>query len=221
MLGSGGEADHAGIKSESLLLFDLSDGKAKEPQRSELPKEQASQSSTPAQVSPPAAIEEWKMMSLPKNAMPAVKMTASASSASAASSPQSNSSPAGAVGGGGGNYDPYAGAAPQRLMPQFQQSAMAAVAANRAAPPAPNPDPLQLNQDVLNKLRRIVARNHLDGATLKLTLEINPNGYLNKINLSGGPAAILSSIKQVLNNQPLYRVIAPLTKVEIREISLS
>jgi len=219
MLGSGGEADHAGAKSESLLLFDLSDAKASEPERAK-PVADQKQEQAREQVSTPQPVlpQEWKIVPLPKGV--ATRMIAAPRLAMASSTSNTSGSPSGSAGtpGGGGNYDPYAGAAPQRLMPQYGLGSQSTSGAT-LPPPMPSNDPLELNQDILNRLRSLAKQ---DGSNdLLLTVEIDVEGNVKKITLKGGSQALLKSVRKLLGKSPLYRVTARLTKVEIRQITLS
>lgn len=219
MLGSGGEADDPGVKNENLLLFNLSDGKANEAEKSEPFKEQANQPKATSSSNPsPAPVQEWKMAPMPKSVAASSKpIQTSAEATSAASTSQSALSAVGST-GGGGNYDPYAGAAPQRLMP-FQQPA--------SSPPNPSAvavsarDPLELNQEILGILRKLAKSRGDHGASLILTIEVAPNGNQRNIKLDGGPPGLLASIRGVLKKRPLYRIRTPLTKMEVRQVPLS
>jgi hypothetical protein len=217
LLGSG-EADHAGARSESLLLFDLSDAKASEPERAkpaaDQKKEQArEQVSTPRPVPP----QEWKIVPLPKGVATrtiAAPPPATASSAMSMTGAASGS----AAAGGGGNYDPYAGAAPQRLMPQYGLGSQSTSGA-ALPPPMSGGDPLELDQDILNRLRSLAKQD--GGNDLLLTVEIDVDGRVTKVSLSGGSRSLLKSIRKLLGKSPPYRVTAPLTKVERRQVKLS
>lgn len=222
MLGSGGDLARPGSKGESLLLFNLSDAKADEPKQSEPTKEQARETkATTSNVAPPQP-HEWTVVPLPKGVVTRALTTSSAppNSSTAANPPQPASSASGAL-GGGGNYDPYAGAAPQRLASQFQPGLPPPSELNASPTPIPNQDPLELDETVLNKLRQLVDRSGTNEKGVLLTVKIAPDGGLKGIKLAGGSRSLQSLVRALLKSEPLYRVVAPLTKMQIRQIELS
>lgn len=197
-----------GSNGPSLVVFDLADPsdspKAKPEQTVAAPIE------TP-QPPAPSLPAEWKMTRLPP--MPAN------SSSSAASTPAPPSPPAGgAPSAGGGDYDPYAGAAPLRLVPSVAGTNPAlAKPGETAAPPAGS---LTIDADLIEKIKSLIRRKIKGSAPVTMTVTVGTDGTLLDVQFSGLDRNMAEQVWNYLTHVRFLKTNGRLIQPETRTIAL-
>ncbi len=209
LLGAQDDIRSPGSNGPSLLVFDMADpSESSKPK----PKQTAAAPVEAVQAVTPPPPPEWKMTRLPQ--------ISTISLSPVASTPGLPSSSAGGEpsAGGGGDYDPYAGAAPMRLVPPIASAdpALAKPAGNGASPA----ESLNIDENLIEKIKSLI-RNKIKGsARPTMTITVGTDGRLIDVEFSGLEPSLADQVRDYLAHVRLLKPNRRIAQPEVRVIVL-
>jgi len=200
LLGSG-DGSHSGLQGEKTLVFNLNQEAADPGSKARADPKDKSQATPPTPaVQPPL---EWKVTRLPHEVSQAV---ATAEAHNFQATPATKA----AGNAGGGNYDPYAGAAPEKLGMNL---------ANLSLKSLQRTGQVILDADKLQKLKALIAKSR-QSHTIQLTISIAKDGRNELLAAEGCDIGLKNTIAHFIKTYGLFSATAELEKIELRTASL-